>query len=266
MIVRAAREAGRKDTCAIAVMAKASIPGRTKTRLSPPLTRTEASELNTAFLVDIAENLACVSELAHIASFVAFGPPESTRFFEDHLPAHFGLMGIWFDDLGECLHQTAKAIFGLGYSAAVLLNSDSPTLPTQILLSAAAALAAPGERVVLGPCEDGGYYLLGVKSLHERLFEDIAWSTDQVARQTLERAAELELKTIVLPTWYDVDDVDSLKRLFRETLVDPRQHFGDQTPFFPSQTAAALRRLLGTEDFAKRLDPSLRESLTARIA
>jgi rSAM/selenodomain-associated transferase 1 len=246
-------------------MAKASIPGHTKTRLSPPLTPTEASELNTAFLVDIAENLACASEIADIASFIAFAPPGSAPFFEDHLPAHIGLMEIWFGDLGECLHQTTRMIFDLGYGAAVLLNSDSPTLPTQRLAITATALAAPGERVVLGPCEDGGYYLLGVKSLHRRLFEDVAWSTDQVAQQTLERAAELELETVVLPSWYDVDDVDSLQRLLRETLVEQR-HIGDQTPFFPSHTAATLRRLLETEGFATRLDPSLRESLAARIA
>ena len=77
-------------------------------------------------------------------------------------------------------------------------------------------LAQPGDRAVLGPSIDGGYYLLGVKQPHRRLFEDIAWSTEQVARQTLERAAEIGLRVHVLPPWYDVDDASSLDTLQAE--------------------------------------------------
>ncbi len=71
-----------------------------------------------------------------------------------------------------------------GYDAVCLLNSDSPTLPTSLLADAAGMLAAPGDRVVLGACDDGGYYLIGMKAPHARLFADIAWSTEQVADQT----------------------------------------------------------------------------------
>ena len=69
-------------------------------------------------------------------------------------------------------------------AAVCLVNSDSPTLPTAFLLQATHALLSPGERVVLGPAEDGGYYLLGMKRPHAHLFADIAWSTDSVAATT----------------------------------------------------------------------------------
>ncbi len=94
-----------------------------------------------------------------------------------------------------------------------MLNSDSPTLPTALLVEAAEALAQPGERAVLGPSSDGGYYLLGIKTAHRRLFEDIAWSTERVAEQTRERAREIKLDVHTLPVWYDVDDVEGLRRL-----------------------------------------------------
>ena len=68
----------------------------------------------------------------------------------------------------------------------------------------------------LGPCTDGGYYLLGLKTMHRRLFEDITWGTKQVAAETLERAREVKLDVHLLPPWYDVDDVEGLRRLHDE--------------------------------------------------
>ena len=90
-------------------------------------------------------------------------------------------------------------VLARGHQSAVVLNSDSPTLPTALLVETAEMLARPGERAVLGPSTDGGYYLLGLKTAHRRLFEDIAWSTESVAGQTLERAREIKLDVHVLP-------------------------------------------------------------------
>src|ERR1019366_7651311 len=81
---------------------------------------------------------------------------------------------------------------------------------------AAQLLALPGDHGVLGPSSDGGYYLLGLKEPHRRLFEDIAWSTERVAEQTIERAHEIGLPIHALPTWYDIDDRQSLRRLHGE--------------------------------------------------
>ena len=97
-----------------------------------------------------------------------------------------------------------------------LINSDSPTLPPAVLRDAVKALHAPGDRIVLGPADDGGYYLIGLKQAHRRLFQDIAWSTPTVLASTLERAREIGLECTMLPSWYDVDDADSLHRLCQE--------------------------------------------------
>src|SRR5213076_3440316 len=95
--------------------------------------------------------------------------------------------------LGASLFDAADDLLAAGYGAACLVNSDSPTLPSSLLVDAARALSVPGDRLVLGPAEDGGYYLIGMKRPHRRLFEDIDWSTELVFRQTLDRAAELAL-------------------------------------------------------------------------
>ena len=107
-----------------------------------------------------------------------------------------------------------------GHVAACVLNSDSPTLPPRLLVQAAELLLAPGDRAVLGPADDGGYYLLGLKAPHAAMFRDIAWSSEFVADATRARASSLGLELVELEPWYDVDDVQSLQMLLRDTLDD----------------------------------------------
>ncbi len=203
--------------CGIAVMAKASQAGRTKTRLSPPLTPDEAAAFNTAFLRDIADNLAAAGLDASIAGYFAYGPPGAADFFAFRPPG-IALFEAWQPSFGATLAFTIEMLLARGHASACVLNADSPTLPPTLLTEAAERLAAPGERIVLGPSTDGGYYLLGMTRLHARLFEDIDWSTERVAGQTLERAAEIGLEVHVLPHWYDVDDATSLAILRGELL------------------------------------------------
>jgi uncharacterized protein len=239
-------------TCGIAVMAKASIAGRSKTRLVPPLTFEEAAQCNTAFLRDIADNILAASAQASIAGYVAFGPPRARRFFQEHLPEEIGLIEAWYPNFGDCLFCAIAQLVERGHRAAVVLNSDSPTLPTSLLVDTAEVLARPGDRAVLGPALDGGYYLLGLKAKHHRLFEDIAWSTERVAQQTLERAAELDLPVHMLPTWYDVDDVAGLKMLHAE-LFDGRSFAPDLCPAQPRRTRALIQALVESSDLKDRL-------------
>ena len=117
---------------------------------------------------------------------------------------------------GRSLLHAAQAMLVSGFGAVCLLNSDSPTLPTALLIRAARVLLAPGERVVLGPADDGGYYLIGMKRPHAHLFADIAWSTGEVAAMTRARAAALGIESVALPNWYDVDDAATLARLVAE--------------------------------------------------
>lgn len=240
-------------SCGIAVMAKASIPGRSKTRLVPPLTAEEACAFSTAFLQDIAANILAAAKATNVAGYMAFGPPDAVGFFHQVLPSTIGLIECWMPNFGDCLFSAITHLFGLGHAAAVVLNSDSPTLPTALLVETAQALAQEGDRAVIGPSTDGGYYLLGLKTAHRRLFDDIDWSTGRVAAQTLERAREIRLPVHVLPAWYDVDERDALRRLYGE-LFEGRAFAAELRSHPAPRTAALMRTLLRHADLAGRLD------------
>jgi uncharacterized protein len=251
------------DSCGIAVMAKASVPGRTKTRLTPPLTAPEAAAFNTAFLKDVSANLLAAGHRSAIRGYMAYGPPGSQQFFVDNLPPEIGLIESWLPNFGDCLFKAINGLFVAGHGSAVVLNSDSPTLPTALLVEAAAMLARPGDRAVIGPSTDGGYYLLGIKQAHRRLFDDIDWSTERVARQTLERAQEIGLDVHQLPAWYDVDDSQALRQLHAELFEDGSLDPG-QTPFHAPSTAALMSELLVTADLSTRL--GLSRSASEKLA
>ena len=229
--------AGRAGRCAFAIMAKAPRRGEVKTRLVPPLSVEGAAALSGCFIQDIAANIAASADTAPIDGYVAYSPPGSEEVFAPLLPPGIGLLPPRRIGLGESLFDAASDLFAAGYGAICLVNSDSPTLPTAVLVEAARALAQAGDQVVLGPAEDGGYYLIGLKRAHRRLFEEVAWSTEHVLHQTLARAAELGLSAVTLRSWYDVDDVESLRRLAREL----RYPAGAGYP--APHTASFLRRL-----------------------
>jgi rSAM/selenodomain-associated transferase 1 len=242
--------------CALAIMAKASVAGAVKTRLVPPLTRQQAAELNTCCLADIAANIVAAAQRAPIQGFAAYHPIGSERFFKDLLPAGFKLLPPKEPTLGRSLLHAARDLFAAGYASVCLVNGDSPTLPTELLVEAARRLQDPGDRVVLGPAADGGYYLIGLKYFHERLFEWIDWSTDRVYRQTLMRAREIGVPVTALPEWYDVDDEVSLTLLASELLCGPDTAGQYNGGYAAPRTAALLERLAATNDAVRRLVPA----------
>jgi len=244
----------RRDAagCGVAVMAKASAPGRTKTRLVPPLLGEEAAAFNTAFLKDIAANLLAAGRQTAIAGYMAIGPAGSEEFFKGNMPAEIGLFEASLPNFGDCLFRAVEQVLHRGHRSAVVLNSDSPTLPTALLVETAEMLAQPGDRAVLGPASDGGYYLLGVKHAHRRLFDDVDWSTERVAKQTLARAREIRLQVHVLPTWYDVDDIEALRRLHAE-LIEGRRFCASLEPHRAPHTAALMTSLDVKADLSRRI-------------
>jgi len=241
----------RGQTTAIAVMAKAPQAGRSKTRLVPPLLPEQAARLSAAFLRDVTENILAAGRLAPVQGFAAYAPRGLEHLFEGHLAEGTQLiladgsiaMPAGIEAFGRCLYHAVHTLLESGFGGAVVLNSDSPTLPTSILERTASLLAAPGDRAVLGPADDGGYYLLGVKAAHAHLFADIAWSTESVAARTAQRAREMGLELVTLPAWYDVDDAESLARLMRETGVGGGKPEGGMQAFAAPATVAALREL-----------------------
>ena len=113
-----------------------------------------------------------------------------------------------------------------------------------MLVDALTALRAAGDRVVLGPATDGGYYLIGLKHPHRELFQDIDWSTERVYRQTAERAASIGLELVTLPAWYDVDDAVSLNWLCQELLGGQRPPQCVGSGYVAAHTSEYLRQLL----------------------
>jgi rSAM/selenodomain-associated transferase 1 len=241
----------RAGICAIAVMAKAPRTGSVKTRLVPPLTFDQARALSAAFLRDTTENIVAAARLAPIEGYVAYAPAGSEASFEGALAPSTGFVLAdgnvatppRVQGFGRCLLHAVEGLLERGYGAACVLNSDSPTLPTSYLVRAAQALLSKGDRAVLGAASDGGYYLLGVKAAHGRLFEDIDWSTGRVAEQTRARAAELGLETVELAPWYDVDDRTALARLMAELSATNAIAAGTSTPYAAPFTADCLRHL-----------------------
>ena len=203
--------------CALAVMTKAPRAGKVKTRLSPPLTPEEAAALNICFLRDTAAAIsaATANGARGIGVYTPVGAEDA---YADILPQRFELVPQRGDLFGERLTLAAEDLLQLGFAGVCLIDSDSPTVPDSAYRDAVRRLAEPGDRMVIGPSDDGGYYLIGLKAAHWRVFEEIDWSTERVFEQTVARAEEIGLAVEQLPTWYDVDDRATLRRLCDELL------------------------------------------------
>ena len=194
---------------AVAIMAKAPRPGTVKTRLCPPLGATEAAALYRCFLLD---KIATVGALVDTRPVIAYTPDDARVEF-DVLAPGFALVPQHGPDLGARLHATLASLLAAGHAGAIAVDSDTPTLPRGFLQQAVDCLTRPGADVVLGPTEDGGYYLIGVRAPHRELFEKMPWSTPEVLEITRRRAAAAGLRALCLSSWFDVDTPDDLERL-----------------------------------------------------
>lgn len=193
------------------VVAKQPAPGQTKTRLSPPLTPEQASALYECFLFDTLDHMRQVEETQKV---IAYLPLDAQDYFQRVAP-EFELVPQTGDDLGARLDHALTWHLSMGYDHAIIMDSDSPTLPSHYLSQGFIALSN-GADVILGPCDDGGYYLIGLKKPAPRLLREVHMSTPTVAAETIALAKEEGLNLVTLPTWYDVDDIASLARLMKE--------------------------------------------------
>jgi hypothetical protein len=191
-------------------MAKAPQPGQVKTRLCPPLSHREAAELYRCFLVD---KIAQVNALQRADAVVSYTPTDAKSWFEHLTPAHFMLIPQHGDDLGGRIIFTFDQLFRQGYARVIVIDSDTPTLPTAYLEQALRLIAAAENDVVLGPTEDGGYYLIGLRQAYRELFEQMPWSTSQVFPETRRRSELYGLTVACTDYWYDVDTPEDLARL-----------------------------------------------------
>jgi rSAM/selenodomain-associated transferase 1 len=197
---------------ALIMVAKRPEAGLTKTRLSPPLSPQQAAELYACFILD---TVALMTRLDSIDPIVAYAPRSAEAYFRERVTKAFALLPQVGNGLGERLNHVLNRCLQVGYDQVAVMNSDSPTMPPHYLHQAFAALDNPAVDVALGPTDDGGYYLIGLKRPCTRLF-DVKMSTPTVLQETLALARAEGLRAECLPTWYDVDTVHDLKRLTGE--------------------------------------------------
>ena len=258
----------RGGVCALTVMAKAPRAGKVKTRLAPALGFEGSAAINICFLRDTTRNIAEVcgplqsanagvsplratrsgrddvsvvgEESAVAAGLVCYTPVGDEAAFDGLLPEGFALIAQRGDAFGERLLAAAEDILSCGFGAVCLIDSDSPTLPQSALVQAVEELLKPGDRVVLGGSDDGGYYLIGLKQAHAAPFERITWSTGSVYAETVEQVRAAGIELVELPVWYDVDDAATLAVLEAELLEGKRPAFATVDGY----AAAATREYL----------------------
>ena len=219
----------------LAIVAKYPTPGVAKTRLAARVGARAAADLYRAFLEDLAARFTVAAERDGYALVWARAPgPGDLR---EVVGAGARVIRQRGDDFAARLHAVCADLRAEGYGDIVVSSSDSPHLPARWVRQAFAAIG--DRRIALGPAEDGGYYLIGLRAVGgvPDLFRGIAMSTPQVYAETVARAAALGLAVARLPETFDVDEVADLERLAR-ALAPP----GAESAAAP-RTLAALRRL-----------------------
>jgi len=214
-----------------------------KSRLAEELGAEQTLLLYQGMLADTAWKIGAVSGCTPIAAFFAgfeFESPPPDPLGRDPF-SNFRLVRQSGSDFGTRLADSMKRPFDLGYERTVLLGADSPELEQADLELAIELLEL--HDVVLGPSEDGGYYLIGMNRHHPHLFEEMTWSTSAVFEQTVKRAEGTGLSVGFVSRYSDIDYFDDLKRLARRRLGPS----GRSSPVCPATDAWLEGSLRGQE-------------------
>jgi uncharacterized protein len=219
----------------LVVVAKKPSPGEVKTRLLTCLTPAEATDLYTCFIRDRIKE---ISRLKGVDLAIAYTPSASKAYFARFLSNGFQLFAQQGRHLGERLHQIFRQKLSEGYQAVCIIDSDTPDLPIEVVAQAFRWLTESSADAVFGPCEDGGYYLVGLRQPHGELFSEISWSTSRVLSQSLRKAEALGLRTRLLTPWNDLDTVEDLLDYYHRYC-----NSSPETPLIGKETFDYLVRL-----------------------
>lgn len=198
----------------VCIFAKKSVPGNVKTRLAPLLTQAQSAELSKAFLKDIWNQ---VKTLSWASAVIAVD-----EISQDHakLCGVEQLLVQPKGNLGEKMEGIAGELFSdTNINQVLLVGSDTPGLPMRLLALAKKALEKAD--AVIGPCEDGGFYVLGLKRCSPGLLKGISWSQASTGQETIHRLQAQGLHVDVIEPWFDVDFPSDLKKL--KTMLDRRE-------------------------------------------
>jgi len=235
---------------AVGIFCKTPAAGFSKTRLSPPLRPEDCSAISACFISDLARTIHSLG--ANVAPYAVYTPIGTEPALRALLPSSFHLLPQCGGEFGTRLSHAVSSLLRAGHAGAILVNADSPTFPAPILQAAVDALLTE-DAIVLSPSFDGGYTLVGLSRPHPEVFADIPWSTPQVHRLTMQRAAAIDVPVINIPGWYDVDDIETLQML-RAELAGERLPFA--APGLKGADAPATRRFLAHRLAPKEVEAS----------
>lgn len=192
---------------ALIVFAKVPIPGAVKTRLTSLISAEEAAELYAAFLEDALEQYAALN--VDVRLYLA---PSDDKMPAQIMPPSITTHVQKGSGLGARMQQAFLETFMSGYQRVAIIGTDHPTLPSA-LISFAFETLEHQKQIVVGPSDDGGFYLLGMNEFYGALFRNMTYSHEEVFSQTIERVKDTPAELTVLPVWYDIDTPADLQRL-----------------------------------------------------
>ncbi len=220
------------DSAGVLFFVKAPLPGYVKSRLAAKLGEKSAQDLYRAFGIDMIAMLDRIG----CSIIVCFDPPDAADSVIRWLGEQRSYLPQEGEDLGVRMEHAFRSLFESGSERAILVGSDIPDLPQEIVTEALRELES--HDAVIGPAADGGYYLIGFRRERFRpeVFKDVPWSTGTVFQETLHRFSQAGSRVHVLPQWQDADTIDDLRALLKRS---------EGTDFERSHTIPVLREACG---------------------
>lgn len=204
--------------CTIIIMAKVPLAGTVKTRLMPILSAKKCAEIAECFLQDTINK----ANSLEYQTIIAYSPPENRNYFDKF--QNLNLMVQTGKNLGEKMFNAFQFVKNSGVDSIVMIGTDSPTFPNTFLHQGFEILEQ--KDAVLGKTEDGGYYLIGLKKIDKRIFENVEWSSENTFEQTKKNLEKLGFSCGETPIWYDVDEPNDLEKLLQDEYL---QQFAPMT-------------------------------------
>jgi rSAM/selenodomain-associated transferase 1 len=224
----------KKSAKLLVVVAKEPVPGKVKTRFIPQLSPADAAGL---YRCSLHDRITEISALNGVDRAIAYTPEDARDTFTELSLDGFELFAQRGKGLGERLNNIFQDNLARGYQAVSIVDSDSPDLPKSIINESFGLLLSKQAEVVLGPCHDGGYYLVGLRKPYPELFRNIPWSTKNVLSTTLEKAGKMGLNVRLLSRWNDLDTFEDILEYYNRYKDHPlsKNWPGKKTFVFLSQ-------------------------------
>ncbi len=219
-------------TSHLLILAKYPEPGAVMTRLCPPLSPDDAARLQRSCLRLLCER---AFRAWPVQPKLIFSPDDAEDRFRELVGPFIPARPQGEGDLGERMLHAAQTSFADGADEVILVGSDSPTMPAARITDVQRELQK--HDAVIGPCDDGGFYVLGLKKTHDEMFSDIAWGGDQACAQTIQRLKSCGLKTTSIDPWYDIDRIDDLRRAVED--IRAAQNLDDYELFKTAESVLA---------------------------